>query len=89
MAAKVRSFTRAQGIGQKTNSIDAKVLTDFGIRMTPRIIAKVDPILEEIYALMKYRKNVQEQVHKEKVLLECKLPRQGYSSKIKFSWLLV
>lgn len=75
MAAKVRNFARAQGISYKTDAVDARIITDFGIRMNPRITAKVDPILEEIHALMKYRKNVQQQIHKEKMLLEHELPK--------------
>jgi hypothetical protein len=32
---------------------DAKVLTDYGMKFTPRETAKIDPVIEEIQALQK------------------------------------
>ena len=40
-----RNFAKAQGILSKTDSIDAKVLTDYGFKFNPRETAPVDPII--------------------------------------------
>lgn len=67
-----RNFAKAQGILSKTDAIDAKVLTDYGYKFTPRETAPVDPIIEEIHALVKYRRHLNDELLRERQQLEHK-----------------
>ena len=62
----VRNFAKAQGILSKTDSIDAKVLTDYGFKFTPRETALIDPIIEEIHSLVKYRRHLNDELLRER-----------------------
>lgn len=66
----VRSYAKAQGLLAKTDRLDAKVLTDFGLHFKPEITPKLDPIVEEVHALVKYRRHLGEELHRERQQLE-------------------
>jgi transposase len=70
-----RNFAKAQGILSKTDAIDAKVLTDYGMKFIPRETAKIDPVIEEIQALQKYRRHLNDELHRERMQLEHTLPK--------------
>jgi transposase len=70
-----RNFAKAKGLLAKTDAIDAKVLTDYGIQFNPRLTAPLDPILEEIQALIKYRRHLNDELHRERMHLEHALPK--------------
>ena len=59
----------------KTDSIDARVLTDYGIQFTPRVTAPLDPVIEEIQSLIKYRRHLNDGLHRERMHLEHLIPR--------------
>ena len=69
-----RNFARAKGLLAKTDAIDARVLTDFGTQFSPRVTAPVDPVLDEIQALVKYRRRLNDELHRERMQLEHLLP---------------
>jgi len=48
-----RNFAKAKGLLAKTDAIDAQLLTDYGHQFQPRTTDPLDPILEEIQALIK------------------------------------
>ncbi len=73
--SKARNFAKAQGILSKTDSIDANVLTDYGFKFTPRETAPVDPIIEEIHALVKYRRHLNDELLRERQQLEHNPPK--------------
>lgn len=70
-----RSFAKAKGLLAKTDSIDAQVLTDYGFHFNPRVTAPLDPIIEEIQALIKYRRKLNEELHRERMNLEHLIPK--------------
>ncbi len=70
-----RNFPKAQEILSKTDSIDAKVLTDYGFKFNPRETAIVDPVIEEIHALVKYRRHLNDELHRERQQLEHTPPK--------------
>jgi transposase len=70
-----RNFAKAKGLLAKTDSIDAQILTDYGIQFSPRETAPLDPILEEIQALIKYRRHLNDELHRERMHLERLLPK--------------
>lgn len=70
-----RNFAKAQGILSKTDAIDAKVLTDFGFKFNPRETAPVDPVIEEIHALVKYRRHLNDELLRERQQLEHTPPK--------------
>jgi len=65
-----RNFAKAQGLLAKTDKIDAQVLTDYGQTLTPPVTPKLDPIVEEVHALIKYRRHLGEELHRERQQLE-------------------
>ena len=70
-----RNFAKAKGLLAKTDSIDARILTDYGIQFSPRETASLDPILEEILSLVKYRRHLNDELHRERMHLEHLLPK--------------
>jgi len=70
-----RNFAKAQGILTKTDSIDAKVLTDYGFKFNPRETAPIDPIIEEIHSLIKYRRHLNDELLRERQQLEHNPPK--------------
>ncbi|MEJ6778234.1 MAG: transposase [Akkermansiaceae bacterium] len=70
-----RNFAKAKGLLAKTDSIDARILTDYGIQFSPRETAPLDPILEEIQSLVKYRRHLNDELHRERMHLEHMLPK--------------
>lgn len=70
-----RNFAKAKGLLAKTDSIDAQILTDYGIQFSPRETAPLDPIFEEIQALIKYRRHLNDELHRERMHLEHLLPK--------------
>lgn len=70
-----RNFAKAKGLLAKTDSIDAQILTDFGMQLNPRVTAPVDPIIEEIQSLIKYRRHLNDQLHRERMHLEYLIPK--------------
>lgn len=70
-----RNYAKAKGLLAKTDAIDAQILTDFGIQFNPRETPPLDPILEEIQSLVKYRRHLNEQLHRERQQLEHPQPK--------------
>jgi len=70
-----RNFAKAQGILSKTDAIDAKVLTDYGFKFSPRETAPLDPVIEEIHALVKYRRHLNDELLRERQQLEHTPPK--------------
>ncbi|MBK1830820.1 IS110 family transposase [Verrucomicrobiaceae bacterium R5-34] len=70
-----RNFSKAKGLLAKTDSIDAQILTDYGIQFSPRETAALDPVIEEIQALIKYRRHLNDELHRERMHLEHLLPK--------------
>ena len=70
-----RNFAKAKGLLAKTESIDAQVLTDYGIQFNPRVTAQLDPVIEEIQSLIKYRRHLNDELHRERMHLEHLLPK--------------
>jgi transposase len=64
-----RNFAKAKGLLAKTDSIDARILTDYGIQFSPRETVPLDPILEEIQSLVKYRRHLNDELHRERMHL--------------------
>jgi transposase len=70
-----RNFAKAKGLLANTDSIDAQVLTDYGIQFAPRVTAPLDPVIEEIQSLIKYRRHLNDELHRERMHLEHLLPK--------------
>ncbi len=70
-----RNFAKAKGLLAKTDAIDAQVLTDFGTHFQPRVTDPLDPVLEEISALVKYRRHLGDELHRERMHLEHLQPK--------------
>jgi transposase len=70
-----RNFAKAKGLLAKTDTIDARLLTDFGIHFQPRETDPLDPVLEEISALVKYRRHLGDELHRERMHLEHLQPK--------------
>ncbi len=70
-----RNFAKAKGLLAKTDSIDARILTDYGIQFNPQETAPLDPALEEIQSLIKYRRHLNDELHRERMHLEHLLPK--------------
>ena len=70
-----RNFAKAKGLLAKTDAIDAQLLTDYGHQFQPRTTEPLDPILEEVQALLKYRRHLIEALHGEQQQLEYPLPK--------------
>ena len=70
-----RNFAKAKGLLAKTDSIDAQILTDYGMQFDPRVTAPLDPIIEEIQSLIKYRHHLNDQLHRERMHLEHLIPK--------------
>lgn len=68
--AQVRSFAKAKGLLAKTDKIDAKLLAHYGDFFTPKATLPIDPELDELQDLIKYRRHVRGQLHREKMQLE-------------------
>ena len=74
-----RSFAKAKGLLAKTDAIDAQVLTDYGLHFSPQPTPKLDPIIEEVHALIKYRRHLGEELHRERQQLEHMPPKSVIS----------
>lgn len=70
-----RNFAKAKGLLAKTDSIDAQVLTDYGIQFAPRVTAPLDPVIDEIQSLIKYRRHLNDELHRERMHIEHLLPK--------------
>ena len=68
--AQVRSFAKAKGLLAKTDKIDAKLLAHYGEIFTPKATLPIDPELDELQDLIKYRRHLRNQLHREKMQLE-------------------
>lgn len=75
MPSLVRDYAKAKGVLAKTDRIDAQMLTDFGAHFQPEPTPKLDPVTEEIQALLKYRHHLLEQIHRERQQLEHQPPK--------------
>lgn len=64
---RVRDFARCKGLLAKTDAIDAAVLADFGASHPPEPTAPVDPKIEEISALVTYRRHLQDELEREEM----------------------
>jgi len=74
-AIHVRNFAKAKGLLAKTDAIDARVLSDFGIHFKPSSTLTLDPVLEEIESLVKYRRRLNNDLHRERMLFEHTQPK--------------
>lgn len=70
-----RNFARAKGLLAKTDKLDAKILTDFGVQFSPKPTPKPDPLVEEIHALVKHRRHLSDALHRERQQLEHEQPK--------------
>ena len=68
--AQVRSFAKAQGLLAKTDKIDALLLANYGNLFVPAATLPIDPELDELQDLIKYRRHIRNQLHREKMQLE-------------------
>ena len=68
--AQVRSFAKAKGLLAKTDKIDAQLLAHYGSIFTPEATLPIDPELDELQDLIKYRRHLRDQLHREKMQLE-------------------
>ena len=68
--AQVRSFAKAKGLLAKTDKIDAKLLVHYGEIFNPEATLPIDPELDELRDLIKYRRHLRDQLHREKMQLE-------------------
>jgi transposase len=66
----IRDFARASGVLAKTDIIDAKVLSDYGIKMEPRIMSAVNESQCQLGELVKRRRQVVDLMVKEKNRLD-------------------
>ncbi|MGJ8677930.1 MAG: IS110 family transposase [Akkermansiaceae bacterium] len=73
--ALARNFAKAKGLLAKTDAIDAQILTDYGIQFTPRITPVADPVFEEVHALVKYRRQLNDELQRARMQLEHPLPK--------------
>ena len=64
---QVRNFARAKGLLAKTDAIDASILADFGATFSPAATPPVDPKLEEIIALVNYRRHLLDDLGREEM----------------------
>lgn len=69
-ARRIREFARACGVLAKTDNIDAKVLSDYGIKMEPRIMVVTNEFQYELSELVKRRRQIVDLMVKEKNRLE-------------------
>lgn len=72
---QVRNFARAKGLLAKTDAIDASILADFGATFRPPATAPVDPRLEEITALVNYRRHLLDDLGREEMQNEHPKPK--------------
>lgn len=68
--AQARSFAKASGLLAKTDQIDAQLLADYGETFQPEATKPLDPEREELQDIIKYRRHLRDQLHREKMLLE-------------------
>ena len=68
--AQVRSFAKAKGLLAKTDQIDALLLAHYGDLFHPDATLPIDPELDELQDLIKYRRHLMDQLHREKMQLE-------------------
>ena len=68
--AQVRSFAKAKGLLAKTDKIDAQLLAHYGSIFTPDVTLPIDPELDELQDIIKYRRHIRNQLHREKMQLE-------------------
>lgn len=68
--AQVRSFAKAKGLLAKTDKIDAKLLAQHGEMFSPKATLPIDPELDQLQDLIKYRRHIRDQLHREKMQLE-------------------
>ena len=64
-----------KGLLAKTDSLDAQILTDYGSQFQPRITDSIDPVLDEIQCLTKYRRQLIDELHRARMQREHKLPK--------------
>ncbi len=72
---QVRNFARAKGLLAKTDAIDASILADFGATFRPEATPPVDPELEEITALVNYRRHLLDELGREEMQNEHAKPK--------------
>lgn len=72
---QVRNFARAKGLLAKTDAIDASILADFGATFRPEVTPPVDPQLEEIIALVNYRRHLLDDLGREEMQNEHPKPK--------------
>ncbi|MGE9268246.1 MAG: IS110 family transposase [Verrucomicrobiales bacterium] len=70
-----RNFAKAKGLLAKTDKIDARMLSDFGLHFRPLATPPTDPATGEIQALVKYRRHLKLELHRERQQLEHPQPK--------------
>jgi transposase len=68
--AQVRAYAKAQGLLAKTDRIDACLLAKYGETFQPEATWLISPELDEIRDLLRCRRYLREQLHREKMQLE-------------------
>jgi transposase len=66
----VRSFAKAQGLLVKTDRVDALLLARYGEMFHPESTLIIEPEIDEIRDLLRYRSHLRSQLHREKMQLE-------------------
>jgi len=61
-ARQVRDFAKATGVLAKTDTIDARVLAEFGKVLAPEALVIPDPLQQELCALVKFRSQLLTQI---------------------------
>lgn len=72
---QVRNFARAKGLLAKTDAIDASILADFGATFRPQATPPVNSQLEEITALVNYRRHLLDELEREEMQNEHAKPK--------------
>lgn len=65
-----RCFARATGLLAKTDQLDAQIFVKYGEALQPEATAPIDPDRQQLQDLLKYRQQLYDQLHREKMQLE-------------------
>lgn len=69
-ARQIREFARAKGRIAKTDSIDAKILAEYGIAMKPRLLTMPPKYRQELKALVTRRQQISDTIARERTRLD-------------------
>lgn len=72
---RVRNFARSKGLLAKTDAIDAATLAEFAAVRKPEVTPARDPALEELMALVNYRRHLVAELEREEMQTEHAKPK--------------